>query len=68
MRNYYYIPYTQENILFCVENKIPMVAHKEQGRIEIYANHDRIETLSNAGIKIWSEHAVFTPKETVEAT
>lgn len=66
MRNFYYIPFTQENILFCVDNKIPMVAHKEQGRIEVYANRERIELLKEGGIKIWCEHEVFTP-EGVEA-
>ena len=63
MRNYYYIPHTNENLVFCTTNKIPFVAHPEQGRIEVFANHDRIEALKNARIKIWCEHEVFTPEK-----
>ena len=58
MKNFYYIPFTQENILFCVEHKIPFIAHPESARIEFWANKERIEIIKAAGIRIWCEHEV----------
>ncbi len=52
MKNYYYIEHTQENILFCVEHKIPFIAHPTEGRIEVFANKERIECLKKAAIRI----------------
>lgn len=58
MKNFYYIAYTQENIVFCVEHKIPFIADKDNGRIEVFANKPRIEALKKSGINIWCEHEV----------
>ena len=58
MKNYYYIEHTQENILFCIEHKIPFIAHTTEGRIEVFANKERIECLKKAAIRIWCEHEV----------
>ena len=58
MKNFYYINHTQENILFCIEHKIPFIAHPEHGRIEVFANKPRIEALKAGKITIWCEHGV----------
>ena len=58
MKNFYYINHSQENILFCIDNKIPFISHPENGRIEVFANKPRIEALKAANIEIWCEHGV----------
>ena len=58
MKNFYYINQSQDNIIFCIDNKIPFIAHPENGRIEVFANKPRIECLKAAGIEIWCEHGV----------
>ncbi len=58
MKNYYLIEHSQENINFYIEYKIPFIAHPAEGRIEVFANKERIECLKTAAIRTWCEHEV----------